>query len=520
MIGCAYFVYSGCYGEVAEFARKLSISRQSVYRLAHLVCDALQGSLLRDEIERLRAENAALHDEAVQQEERLAVAVIVDEEKQAELAGVGQACGVTLSQCFTLLEVLIPGQALSRATLGRRTQELGKKAGPLLEVLDKFTRERVRDIAADEIFVRDPVLMVVEQESMCWVAGHLSEDVTGEAWSKEFDQLPNLEQVARDGGSGLAKGVELSNEHRQEQAEKQGQAHTPIVDQGDHFHALRHGGVGLRRYEKRASAALAKAEKMQKALEECVRQGQKQTGPAVRASHAWRQANEAMDDWSTTEETWQRAKGALRLITPEGELNSRAKAEAALAEILPQLPDADFGKTKRQIQKPEMLNYLDRVHDQLEKLPMDEDVKRAAVRQEVLRRQPKLLQGESPEAAALRGVMLMCKVVLSKAGDAGQQAARAVHEIFRRAYRASSLVECINSVLRMQQAQHRKMTQGLLDLKRLYWNCHRFRSGRRRGTTPYERLGVPWPPGLRWWDVLKMTPEQLRDRLSTVETTM
>jgi hypothetical protein len=28
-------------------------------------------------------------------------------------------------------------------------------------------------------------------------------------------------------------------------------------------------------------------------------------------------------------------------------------------------------------------------------------------------------------------------------------------------------VECVNSVARMQQARHRKMTQGLLDLKRL-----------------------------------------------------
>jgi hypothetical protein len=72
-------------------------------------------------------------------------------------------------------------------------------------------------------------------------------------------------------------------------------------------------------------------------------------------------------------------------------------------------------------------------------------------------------------------------------------------------------------VLRMHQAQHRKMTQGLLNLKRLYWNCHAFRTGRRRNTTPYQRLGVPWPPGMRWWDVLKLTPEQLRAKLSTAQ---
>ena len=223
-----------------------------------------------------------------------------------------------------------------------------------------------------------------------------------------------------------------------------------------------------------------------------------------------------MDVWQERERLWQQIKDALPLITPDGELNTRAKAEAVLAQTLPQLPDSDFAKPKRQLQKPEMFNYLDVVQAKLLKLPFAEEVTQAAVQQEALRRRPELLKGESRQAAALRGVMLMCAVVLSKA-EQGQQALAAVREIFRRAYRASSLVECINSVLRMQQAQHRKMTQGLLDLKRLYWNCHTFRTGRRRSTTPYQRLGLPWPEGLDWWDVLKLTPEQLRDKLSTAK---
>jgi hypothetical protein len=109
----------------------------------------------------------------------------------------------------------------------------------------------------------------------------------------------------------------------------------------------------------------------------------------------------------------------------------------------------------------------------------------------------------------------MCTVVLSKAQETGDQAVHAIRDILRRAYRASSLVECLNSVLRMQQAGHRRLTQELLDLKRLAWNCHRFEAGRRRKTTPYERLGISLPPGLPWWDLLKLTPEQLRKRLST-----
>lgn len=510
-IGSAFFVVWGQYGEVSQFAQQQGISRQWVYCEAKQVSAMLEGTQTRAAIECLQKENAALRQQVAQLQRQLAVAVVLDEEKQAEFAGVGQSCGVTLSQCHTLLDVLIPGKPLHRASLGRRTKALGEKAGALLAVFDEYTRQRVRDAAADEIYVCDPVLMVVEQESLCWVCGRLSEEISGMAWSQEFGLLANLEQVARDGGTGLAKGVAMVNKQRQEQGQK------PVVDQGDHFHALRRGGVGLHRAEQRARKALARAEEAQKILEECGRQGQKRTGPAARARLAWRKAEQAMDAWCDAERAWQQTKDALPLITPTGELNTRAKAEAALARTLPQLPDGDFAKAKRQLQRPEMLNYLDRVQNELRQLPFAEEVKQAAVKQEALRRRPELLRGEGSKAAALRGVMLVCAVVLAKAGEAGPQVVAAVREIFRRAYRASSLVECINSVLRMQQAQHRKMTQGLLDLKRLYWNCHTFRTGRRRNTTPYQRLGVPWPEGMRWWDVLKLTPEQLRERLSTVQ---
>jgi hypothetical protein len=144
-----------------------------------------------------------------------------------------------------------------------------------------------------------------------------------------------------------------------------------------------------------------------------------------------------MDTWQEREQLWQQTKEALHLFTPTGELNTRPQAEAALAETLAQLPDADFAKVKGQLQKPEMLNYLDRVQQKIAALPFPEEVKQAAVRQEGLRRRPEALQGEGPQAAALRGILLMCSVVLSKA-DAAGQAVAAVKDILRRAYRASS----------------------------------------------------------------------------------
>ena len=508
-IGSAFFVGFGRYGDVSRFAKEQGVSRQLVYRDAEQVSTALDGTCTREVIASLNAEVAGLRQKVANLQGRLDLAVVVDKEKQAEFASVGQACGTTLLQCRTLLKVLIP-EPLGLSTLGRASCAMGQKAGAILEVLDSFTRPKVLDAAADEIYVKDPTLMIVEQESLCWISGRLSAEVSGAAWSTEFSQLPNLEQVARDGGKGLAKGVALVNAQRSDDKKE------PIVDQGDHFHALRPGGVGLRRAEQRAQKALDEAEKSQTALDQCVRQGHSQTGATSRARHAWLRAEKAMDEWCASERAWQQTKEALTLITPEGELNTRAKAEAKLEQTLAQLPDNDFAKAKRQLQLPEMLNYLDVVEKKLAALPIAEEVKQAAIRQEALRRRPGLSKGETLQAATVRGILLMCTVILSKA-DAGAQATTAVREIFRRAYRASSLVECINSVLRMHQAQHRKMSQELLDLKRLYWNSHEFRTGRRRGTTPYERLGVPWPEGMSWWEVLKLTPEQLRNKLSTMK---
>jgi hypothetical protein len=515
-IGSAYFVHCGRYGDVQRFARQQGVSRQWVYREAQQVTAVLEGRQTQQEVERLRCENQRLQTEVAELRQRLTRAVELDDAKQEEFAGAGQACGVTLGNCRTLLKVLIPGRVLSVASLGRRTHAAGVKAGPLLQVFDAVSRPLVRDAAADEIYVNDPVLMVVEQASLCWVTGQRSASVSGPAWAHEYAQLPNLEQLARDGGPALANGVILENEQRQQRQQRGESDQGPIVAQGDHFHALWHGGVGLRKAEARTRQAWAKAESAEQAWRDCVRQGQPQTGPATRVYHAWQAVEQAMDEWQRIARLWQQTKDALPLITPAGALNTRAQAEAVLAQTLPQLPQRDFAKTKRRLQRPEMLNHLDGVQARLAQLPFAEEVRHAAVQQEALRRRPELLKGDGPQAAARRGVLVLCAVVLGRA-EQGQQAVAAVREIFRRAYRASSLVECINSVLRMQQAQHRKLTQGLLDLKRLYWNCHTFRTGHRRGTTPYQRLGVPWPEGLRWWDVLKLTPEQLREKLSTAK---
>src|SRR5947209_6618205 len=99
-------------------------------------------------------------------------------------------------------------RALDTPPNSRRRTQLRRLVGRLLEGLDEASRARVRQAAADEIFVgRKPVLMVLEPESLCWQVGRLSERRDGDAWAAEFRRLPALEQATRDSGSGLAKGL-------------------------------------------------------------------------------------------------------------------------------------------------------------------------------------------------------------------------------------------------------------------------------------------------------------------------
>jgi hypothetical protein len=194
---------------------------------------------------------------------------------------------VSLPEIYTLLDVLRPGQIDSVATLGRRTQAAGQRAGALLAVLDDFCAGQVRQAAADEIYVTDPVLMIVDSDSLCWVCGRLIATLTSQVWTQEFRRLPALEQVTRDGGLSLGKAVASVNQERQQQGQ------LALADQLDHFHTLRGGSQGLRKAEGRLRSALAEADACQAALDRQRRHGKSENGYRHKARDRWSKAEQA-----------------------------------------------------------------------------------------------------------------------------------------------------------------------------------------------------------------------------------
>jgi hypothetical protein len=343
--------------------------------------------------------------------------------------------------------------------------------------------------------------MVVEPESLCWLTGRMVKARDGVTWAEEFARLPALEIVVRDDGTGLGRGLKIERARRRA-------ADLPGLDDTlDVFHTLREGGRALRTTWGAASRALDRADVAQREFDRRGRQGQSCQGHGAPLNRLWSQAERLWDQATAAETAWKQAKSAFEFFTPEGRRNDRAQAEVVVAAALPHLGAEAWAKTRRLLLRRESFTFLDQVPERLARLGLDPDVLSALLDLEGLRRQP------WRRSATTRGWALVRTVQLMKSCSDWHGEARRVRAVLRGVWRASSLVECVNSVVRMQQSRHRKMTQGLLDLKRLYWNLRRVRTGRRKDQAPYSLLGLDLPE-LSFWEFLKLTPEELRERLS------
>lgn len=501
-------VLDGPYGAVTRQATRCGTSRQALYRDVPKVLQAVDGSQSRQRLEELHDDNKRLRVECDHLPRQLQQAIVLDADRLACFATTAQAEGVSLPVARRLLRPLLPQRPPSVAQLGRWSHAAAQQAAALLPLLDAVARPRVEHVAADEIFFgRRPCLMVVEQQSLCWLTGRLADNRDGDTWAEEFRVLPNLQQVTRDGGTGLAKGVAQVNEERQARQQ------APIADQEDHFHTLREGRRALRQVQRWVCQAIDAVATAQAREQRKARRTGSRQGTATVTAQSQHRAAAAVDAGVAAENAWASITDALRLFTPTGELNSRARAEEIIAAALPALTGPQWAKTKRALARPQLLMFLDHTHEQLAALPLSSAVRDAAVQAEGLRQRPERLRQGGLSSAALQGVLLATSVVLALAGAEATEAVTQVGKILRQAWRASSLVECLNSVTRMQQARHRRMTPGLLALKRLYWNCRVFGTGRRRKQTPYGLLGVRLPT-MDWWELLPIPPEQLRQQLS------
>ena len=154
-IASAFAVLCGQYGDVTQMAKDREQSRQSLYREAEQVADAVDGAAAQARIDELQRQLAERQAEVQALQERLKHAVEITPDKQHEFATVAQAEGVSLSVARRLLRVVTGPRSHVRAwrRWGGRLSRPARRPARCSKVLDEAARPKVKQGTADEIFL-------------------------------------------------------------------------------------------------------------------------------------------------------------------------------------------------------------------------------------------------------------------------------------------------------------------------------------------------------------------------------
>jgi hypothetical protein len=509
-IGNAAAVLFGRHGDVSAQATDAGCSRQAAYDHADQVEQAVADARLPGPSrQQLLDDNRSLRQQLEQRRAQHQAERRVDlgKDKQRQLATTAWAMGLSLGQIKDLLGLLLPaGKAPGRSTLGRWVLAAARRAGPVLRVLDAACAPRAQVLCPDEIFFHGrPVLVAVEPTSMALLLCQKAKDRQGPTWQQALRPFTHLEAVVRDAGTGLSAGLALLDQQR-----RATRGLAPLEDGLDLFHTEQEAQRLLGRQWRYVEDQWAAAEEADRQVAQAKARGRDARGPAARARAAWERAFAAFRWYERRAAVWRQVRAALRLFRPDGALNDRAWAAAQLQGAVGQLQGASWRKVRSFLQDPRTLTFLDRTARQLAEAEPRPALREALVQWWRLQR-----RAAAEKEAALPAVQaLVQRVVCAKLCADGPGVYGRVSEVLSGVVRASSAVECVNSVLRMQQARHRTMTQPMLDLKRLYWNCRRFRGGRRRDRCPYQHLGLALPT-YDFWELLHSHPDELAQQLSS-----
>jgi hypothetical protein len=482
--------FLGVHGAVTANAQETGWSRQCIDDHAQKVLAAVQAehsggptrAQLLQQNQVLRQENAQLWDWLFQ-------TIEFPLAKQQQFAVTALAMGLSLNQTLVLLAILLGAAAApSRSRVHRWVQAAAQAAGAVLKRLDQAAKTLIVVGCLDEIFFHHrPVLVGVEPTSMVWFLGTKAENHQGSTWLAALRPWTALQSVVSDAGTGLQAGIaQMQQDRRRDQQ-------VPLDNGLDVFHTKPEAQRVLKILWSQVEGLWEQAEAARRAVAAAQQQGRDARGSARHARATWKKVEGVFSRYEQAETAWKRAERARNLFRPDGQLNDRSSAQAEIAAALPGWSGAVWSKVRGFLEAPAALTFLDRVHDQLAPLPLSQELRAALVRLWWLRRQSP--RSTNPQSlGGYRAVAPLVQQLLGQQLDPNWRASyRLVAAVLRRTVRASSAVECMNSVLRMHQSRHRTLTQELLDLKRLYWNTRVFRGGKRQGRCPYEHLGLALP---------------------------
>jgi hypothetical protein len=384
----------------------------------------------------------------------------------------------------------------SRDALVDFLDRAGRAAGRLLLRAREQLHHRLECLAGDDIFFhRTPVKVLIEP-----VSGALLQVLrwpwhTAEDWALMLDPWTALRLLVSDLGTDLVGAATLRK----------------VAHQADYFHERAWWT------EKVFEPLSCREARRAHFAHACWDRATRPTGPGRRMSEAKvALADErravAEEDFFQAVRVEELAMSLFAPLSPEGQRWTDARTDDLLAEIereTARLPSFYATRVGRHLHRHRTRWNAHRVMWSAidVRLRPDSDWSREqvldavvslhhAARRRASAQEWSVMRAAQQEHAALRAA-------LGGACENLDAVCAAATSLLDQPRRSSSLVEALNSRLRVLQMAHRNVPDSRLSLLALAWNLTARTEGRRRGPSPYARLGIDFADDRRpWYEVL------------------
>ena len=460
----------GRYGAVTRLAEEHEVSRQGVYRIRERALGALEGEF---------SEGAA---------EPAGPPLWVDE---AHIRRAVVALRVGTPASIRDIEDVLPevlGVHWSYGKIHGVIEEAQQLAATRLAEVDLSS---IQNVALDEMFSQgSPVLGGIDMDFGFLFTLEASPSRSGAEWAsvlgalrQEQGLVPSM--VVKDAGSGLAAGVSRI---------------WPEAEQRDDlFHAVYDMGRLAGQLERRAYAVIGVVDDLAR-QSEAAKSERKRRQIGQKLRHAREKMDKEIQRYDRFEALRREAANVLQL-TERGDGRPRRSKEVRetlrrIATDMQAIGSERISKLSTYLSNRAagLVTWLDALQLRLDQL--GEEVGGSAVVHAVLRAWQaswEVDQGGPAWDRKARRIELHAAAdhlvnVVNHDNGRLLQALTAVLPVVVERHRASSTIECLNSVLRPYLVVQKSANQGFLDLFRFYWNTRVRRWGRWKGTSALELL--------------------------------
>ncbi len=433
------------WGAITKLAKQYSVSRNFIYELL---------KVLKDTSPLIFAPSKAI----TQLSKKDAVSVML------HYRMIGRCSIEVISELMKIRS--LPFSAIG--SISHILSDMGNLLPSTIE-LDKDMRLLIL-IASDEVFSkRTPILITVDPISSAILKIEKAENRKGETWKKHFDEVKesgiSVIGVVRDEGNGLALGAKESMPE--------------AIYQVDSYHAVAHRfGELVGKFEKRVTD-LKEAD-----TKDGLEKNSKETEDAIELS----------DNFSYL---YYCIINELKPFRHTGEIRNRVSANSEIEtalELMQTLGSDEVDKRAKSAKKvlPNLLNYFEQTKKSIE------ECQKEGISKEALEFLSLAWQWEKSvikakdidrkhRAIEQRDIYIyFAKELLKDKYEAMSQLVFGKLELI---IQASSMVECINSILRPYLNNSKNnVSQGFLNLFLFYHNHRRYRAGKRKGSSPMELL--------------------------------